>query len=147
MRNVLFNLVHLSMAVASIPTGLIVKLGRARSAPLVLHGRKLNEVSVSSVAELTAAVSNSAVDKILVAAGTYEFTSNMCSGSAICINRALTIEAEVPGSVVLDAKGGRPVFLIQSGGTAELIGLDITGGWAVCLPFETSCNISSKPHW
>jgi len=151
MRNVLFNLVHLSMAVASIPTGLIVKLGRARSAPLVLHGRKLNEVSVSSVAELTAAVSNSAVDKILVAAGTYEFTSNMCSGSgsgsAICINRALTIEAEVPGSVVLDAKGGRRVFLIQSGGTAELIGLDITGGWAVCLPFETSCNISSKPHW
>ena len=147
MRNVLFNLVHLSMAVASIPTGLIVKLGRARSAPLVLHGRKLNEISVSSVAELTAAVSNSAVDKILVAAGTYEFTSNMCSGSAICINRALTIEAEVPGSVVLDAKGGRRVFLIQSGGTAELIGLDITGGWAVCLPFETSCNISSKPHW
>ena len=147
MRNVLFNLVHLSMAVASIPTGLIVKLGRARSAPLVLHGRKLNEVSVSSVAELTAAVSNSAVDKILVAAGTYEFTSNMCSGSAICINRALTIEAEVPGSVVLDAKGRRRVFLIQSGGTAELIGLDITGGSAVCLPFETSCNISSKPHW
>ena len=133
----LLNLVHLSMAVASIPTGLIMKLGRARSAPLVLHGRKLNQVSVSSVAELTAAVGNSAVDKILVAAGTYELTSDMCTGSAVCIDRALTIEAQVPGSVVLDAKGGRRVFHIQSGGTAELIGLDITGGssgvQSVCL--------------
>ena len=132
MHNVatLLNLVQLSLAVASIPTGLIVKLGRAPSVPLVLHGRKLNEVSVSSVAELTAAVGNSAVDKILVAAGTYDFTSDMCTGSAICIDRALTIEAQVPGSVVLDAKGGRRVFMIQSGGTAELIGLNITGGYA-----------------
>ena len=134
----LLNLVHLSMAVASIPTGLIMKLGRARSAPLVLHGRKLNQVSVSSVAELTAAVGNSAVDKILVAAGTYELTSDMCTGSAVCIDRALTIEAQVPGSVVLDAKGGRRVFEIKFSGTAELIGLNITGGsesWvqSVCL--------------
>ena len=126
----LLNLVQLSVAVASIPAGLIVTLGRAPSGPLVLHGRKLSQVSVSSVAELTAAVGNSAVDKILVAAGTYDFTSDMCSGSAVCIDRALTIEAQVPGSVVLDAKGGRRVFMIQSGGTAELIGLDITGGYA-----------------
>ena len=134
----LLNLVQLSVAVASISTGLIVKLSRARSAPLVLHGRKLNQILVSSVAELTTAVGDSAVDKILVAAGTYDFTSNMCSGSAVCINRALTIEAQVPGSVVLDAKGGRRVFNIQSGGTAELIGLNITGGstsvvQSVCL--------------
>ena len=136
MHNVatLLNLVQLSLAVASIPTGLIVKLGRAPSVPLVLHGRKLNEVSVSSVAELTAAVGNSAVDKILVAAGTYDFTSDMCTGSAVCIDRALTIEAQVPGSVVLDAKGaqashgGRRVFEIKSGGMAGLIGLNITGG-------------------
>ena len=135
-RNRGLNLVQLSMAVASIPTGLIMKLARAPSAPLVRHGRKLNQVSVSSVAELTAAVGNSAVDKILVAAGTYEFTSDMCTGSAVCIDRALTIEAQVPGSVVL-AKGGRisgplryfRVFEIQSGGTAKLIGLNITGGY------------------
>ena len=144
MHNVatLLNLVQLSVAVASIPTGLIVKLGRAPSASLVLHRRRLNQVSVSSVAELTAAVGNSAVDKILVAAGTYEFTSDMCFSSAICIDRALTIEAQVPGSVVFDGNagnGGRRVFLIQSGGTAELIGLNITGGYAsssvqsVCL--------------
>ena len=127
----LLNLVQLSVAVASISTGLIVKLSRAPSGPLVLHGRKLSQVSVSTVAELTAAVGDSAVDKILVAAGTYDFTS-------VCIDRALTIEAQVPGSVVLDAKGGRRVFEIQSGGTAELVGLNITGGYAskvqsVCL--------------
>jgi hypothetical protein len=133
MRNAatLLILVQLSMAVASIPAGPIVKLGRAPSAgPLVLHGRKLNQVSVSSVAELTASIGDSAVDKILVAAGTYDFTSDMCTESAICIDRAVTIEAQLPGSVVLDAKGGRRVFEIQAGGTAELIGLDITGGYA-----------------
>ena len=145
----LLNLVQLSMAVASIPAGPIVKLGRAPSGPLVLHGRKLNQVSVSSVAELTAAVGNSAVDKILVAVGTYDLTSDMCSSSAICIDRALTIEAQVPGSVVLDAKGGRRVFDIQSGGTAELIGLDIRGGYAtdVCLPFELALTYHPAPHW
>ena len=127
----LLNLVHLSMAVASIPTGLIVKLGRARSAPLVLHGRKLNQVSVSTVAALTAAVGNSAVDKILVAAGVYSFTTNMCTSSAICIDRAVTIEAQVPGSVVLDGNGGRRVFWIKPGGTAGLVGLNIMGGYAV----------------
>ena len=145
----LLNLVQLSMAVASIPAGLIVKLGRAPSGPLVLHGRKLNQVSVSSVAELTAAVGNSAVDKILVAAGTYDLTSDMCSSSAICIDRALTIEAQVPGSVVLDAKGGRRVFYIQSGGTAELIGLDITGGSATYVrsPFELALKYHPAPLW
>ena len=144
----LLNLVQLSMAVASIPTGLVVKHGRAApSGPLVLHGRKLNQVSVSSVAELTAAVGDSAVDKILVAAGTYDFTSDMCYESAICIDRALTIEAQVPGSVVLDAKGGRRVFAIQAGGTAELIGLDITGGYAtyVCSPFELALKYHPAP--
>jgi len=150
MRNAatLLNLAQLSMAVASIPTGLIVKLGRAApSGPLVLHGRKLNQVSVSSVAELTAAVGDSAVDKILVAAGTYDFTSDMCTYSAICIDRAVTIEAQVPGSVVLDAKGGRRVFYIEDGGTAELIGLDITGGYvpSVCSPFELALKYHPVP--
>ena len=144
----LHNLVQLSMAVAKIPTGLSVRLGRAPSDSLVLHGRKLNQISVSSVVEFTTAVGNSAVDKILVAAGTYDFTSDMCTGSAVCIDRAVTIEAQVPGSVVLDAKGGRRVFEIQSAGMAELIGLNIKGGSAatsvqsVCL-FEPFCDISS----
>ena len=67
----------------------------------------------------------------------YECTSDMemCTGSAVCINRALTIEAEVPGAVVFNAMEGRRVFMIQPGGTAKLIGLNITGGRqdAVCL--------------
>ena len=105
---------------------------------VALHGRHLNEVSASTVGEFTAAIADSSVDKILLAAGTYELTSDMCTGSAICIDRALTIEAQVPGSVVLDAKGGRRVFEIQSSGTAQLVGLNITGGLfepSVKLPF------------
>jgi hypothetical protein len=85
----------------------------------------------------------------LVAAGTYDFTSTMCSWSAICIDRALTIEAQVPGSVVLDAKyGRRRVFEIEDGGTAELIGLDITGGYSryVCSPFELALKYHPVPR-
>ena len=95
---------------------------------VALHGRHLNEVSASNVGEFTAAIADSSIDKILLAAGTYELTSDMCTGSAVCISRTLTIEAEVPGAVVLNAMGARRVFEIQSGGTAELIGLNITGG-------------------
>ena len=83
----------------------------------------------SSSWELTAALGDDSVDRVLVLPGTYEFTGDMCPQSAICINRAVTIEAEVPGGVVLDAKGGRRVFFIQHGGTAELVGLNITGGF------------------
>ena len=100
-------------------------------APLVLHGRHLNQVSASNVSAFTAAVADSTVNKILLGAGTYDFNvDDTCTGSAVCISRALTIEAEVPGAVVLNAMGGRRVFTIESGGTAELIGLNITGGSA-----------------
>ena len=97
-------------------------------APLVLHGRHLNQVSASTVSAFTAAVADITVNKILLAAGTYNFSKDMCTESAVCISRALTIEAEVPGAVVLNAMGGRRVFEIESGGTAELIGLNITRG-------------------
>ena len=115
---------------------------------LVLHGRQLNEILVSTVADLTTAVSNSAVDKILVAAGVYNFTTDMCTdsfdtSSAICIDRAVTIEALVPGSVVFDGNGERRVFIIQSGGTAALIGLNITGGSATYVP---ACCILNMLH-
>ena len=110
---------------------------RTTASDVALRGRHLNEVAASTVGEFTAAVGNSAVDKILLAAGTYYLTSDMCNndgqyypGSAVCISRTLTIEAEVHGAVVLNAMGGRRVFEIQSGGTAELIGLNITGGYA-----------------
>ena len=66
-------------------------------------------------------------------AGTYEFVDDMCSnqgGSALCIDRHVTIEAEVAGSVVLDAKGARRVIYVSTAGRAELVGLNITGGAA-----------------
>ena len=111
---------------------------------VALRGRHLNEVAASTVGEFTAAVGNSAVDKILLAAGTYELTSDMCTGSAVCIDRALTIEAQVPGSVVLDAKGARRVLYIQSSGTAELIGLNITGGSASSV--QSVCLLNLLPR-
>ena len=130
----------LSMVLAIACTTPIVTLGQAQ------HGRILDEVRVSSVSELTNALGSSASSKIVLAAGTYELSSNMCSdsgGAALCINRAVTIEAEVPGSVVLDAKGSRRVLYIQSGGTAELIGLNITGGSATGV---STCILNFPRH-
>jgi hypothetical protein len=101
--------------------------------------------SASTVGEFTAAVADSWINKILLAAGTYELTSDMCTGSAICIGRALTIEAQVPGGVVLDAKGGRRVFEIQSNGTAELVGLNITGGYATLV--QSVCLLNPLWHF
>ena len=84
----------------------------------------------SSSVELISALGDASVDRIVLLAGTYEFTSTMCEGSALCIDRAVTIEAEVAGGVVLDAKEtpGMRVISVLSGGAAELIGLNITGG-------------------
>ena len=97
--------------------------------------RRLSTVTYATTSQLITALNDDAVNRIVLQAGTYELTSDhspympACgSGSALCVNRAVTIEAEVPGSVVLDAKEGRRVFYIGSGGAAELIGLKITGG-------------------
>jgi len=103
---------------------------------LVLYrSRQLSEVTtVSTVAELIAAVSDGTVDKIVVAPGTYyEFGSDMAGcgdyPAALCINRAVTIEAEVEGGVVLDGMDARRVITVDSGGTADLVGLNITRGY------------------
>ena len=79
---------------------------------------------------------------MVLRAGVYEFADNMCLGislysvkvlgdSALCINRNVTIEAEVAGSVVLDAKGIGRVITVLSGAEAKLVGLNITGGAVV----------------
>merc|ERR1740124_961402 len=84
-----------------------------------------------SSSELRAALSDSEVSSIVLVAGTYEFADDMCpdqGDSALCIDRTVTIEAEVPGSVVLDAKRARRVVYVSPAGRAELIGLNITGG-------------------
>ena len=69
---------------------------------------------------------------MLIAAGTYEFSSAMsgCSQSALCINRSVIMEAIEPGTVVLNVSESNPtrVMTIDSG-TVQLIGLTITGGY------------------
>ena len=102
------------------------------------------------MAELVAAVSDGTVDKIVVASGTYEFGSDMAGcGSypaALCINRAVTIEAEVEGGVVLDGMDARRIITVDSGGTADLVGLNITRGYvsAVSSHFYT---LPPSPRW
>ena len=117
------------MVVVSTP--IIGPVMRTAASGVALHGRHLNEVSAGTVGEFTAAIADSSINKILLEAGTYELTSDVCDGySAVCIDRALTIEAEVPGAMVLNAMGARRVFHVQSGGMVKLVGLNITGGEA-----------------
>ena len=95
---------------------------------------------MSTVSELTAAVADASVPHIVIAPGTYKFfTGSKCAlytkgYSALCIDRDVTIEAAVAGTVVLDAQGTeaseRRVILI-TGGAPKLINLVITGGYAV----------------
>ena len=92
-----------------------------------------------SSSDLIAALVDSVVSRIVLKAGTYEFDDDMCSnegGSALCINRDVTIEAEVAGSVVLDAKGARLVIYVAAAGRAELLGLNITGGYSMNAPWR-----------
>ena len=92
-----------------------------------------------SSTELREALSDSAVSRIVLMAGTYEFDDDMCSdegGSALCIDRTVTIEAEVAGSVVLDAKGARRVMYVSPARRAELVGLNITGGYTDYVRFR-----------
>ena len=119
-----------STLVANISPGTVVTPGRPLSdaMPLVLHGRMLSQVSVSTVDELVAAVGDSAVNHIVVAAGRYEFASTLSISQILSISRELTIEAEVAGSVVFDGMGAQRVLYIGRRVTATLIGLDITGG-------------------
>ena len=91
---------------------------------------------VISSSELIAALNDAVVKRIVLRAGVYELDDSMCSdsnigNSSLCVNRAVTIEAEVPGSVVLDAKGTGRVITVLSGASAQLVGLNITGGAVV----------------
>ena len=99
--------------------------------PLVhYHGRTLTSVTVSTFADLQAAVAGTA-DIIRVAAGTYAVTSTLS------IVRDVTITADVEGEeVVLDGghTGGRytGVRVMEiAGGNAKVIGLSITKGYSV----------------
>ena len=98
-------------------------------------------------------IADATVDRIVLAAGTYEFdVSTACesdSASWLCVDRAVTIEAAEAGTVVLDAKGARRVFKITGTGV-QLVGLNITGGSAVSsvvLAFRTFWTFLPAPRW
>ena len=93
----------------------------------VQHGRQVQAATssrtVSSTTELEAAIVDSSLGRIVLLEGSYLLSSQLQ------INRDVIIEAEVPGTVVLDGQGSTRVMQISSG-TVELIGLNITGGYA-----------------
>ena len=90
---------------------------------VVARRRQLAVQTVSSTNELVASIGSSATT-IVVQAGTYDLTSTLT------ISRAVKIEAQVAGSVVLNGMDQRQVFVIQSSGVAQLLGLNITKGYA-----------------
>ena len=75
--------------------------------------------------------------------GVYDLTSGMtemCADGMLCLDYAVTIEAEVAGAVVLNAARSNRVFYV-SGTGVELVGLNITGG------YESSVSVpKSNPH-
>jgi hypothetical protein len=118
--------------------------GHGSSSALAAAGRRLQTTStVSTIAELRAAVEDANIGTIKVAAGTYTFSDGHTSASctykaysALCITRGVRIEAV--GQVVLKAQadGGtatrRVIELeVPAGGQAELVGLQISNGRAV----------------
>ena len=84
--------------------------------------RRQLQTTVSTVNELTAALSDVSVDRITLAEGHYLLSSQLC------IRRNVILAAAVPGKVVLDGQGSTRVLGII-GGVVELTGLNITGGY------------------
>jgi len=85
------------------------------------------QTSVSTAAELVAAVGNSAYNSIIVASGTYHLDAQLTF-----IARTVSIRATE--GATLDAGGSTPerrVLEISSGSNVELEGLVIQGGWAM----------------
>ena len=97
---------------------------------LLITSGAVASTTVSTVGELSAAISDASLSHIMVSPGTYLLGS--VSGSAafqVWNPGDLTIEAVEPGSVVLDGQGQKRIFDISvSPHTATLIGLNMTGG-------------------
>ena len=97
---------------------------------------------VSTVDELTNAVANSGVLRIMVAPGLYNFSRDMSASgcpryTALCIHRSLTIEAQQPGTVVLNSAQEDENGQMQTRYAAVGFG---DGRWTIGewdFPFET----------
>ena len=93
-----------------------------------VSNRRALQTTVSTVADLVSKLADSSVSHIVVASGHYPLTSELS------ITRSVTVEAAVPGSVVLDAQASssttrRVLSIDASSATVELVGLNVTGGY------------------
>ena len=92
------------------------------------HRREL-QTQVSTVADLTSALDNTAVGRIVLASGTYNLVSELL------ITRSVILEAAAGATVTLNAQASssspRRVLRIDPGssGVVQLIGLIITRGY------------------
>ena len=80
--------------------------------------------AVATVAELVGALSDSSTSRILLNPGTYALSTGLA------ISRDILLEAAVRGAVVLDGQDSTQVLFLSVVGTVELIGLNITRGFA-----------------
>ena len=88
--------------------------------------------------ELKAAL-DASTPRILLAPGHYVLTDSslVCSThSALCLDQPVSLEAEVAGTVVLNAARSNRVFYITGTGV-ELVGLNITGGYKSTVSVPT----------
>ena len=65
---------------------------------------------------------SASIPRIVLAPGDYLLSQTLT------ISRNVTIEAEAPGTAVLDGGGAMRVFDVITGGSLGLVGLNITGG-------------------
>jgi hypothetical protein len=83
----------------------------------------------------------------------YSYEQNSEDSSMLVITAGITLRAQHPGQAVLDAQGSssnecRVMFVKLSSGTAEINGLNITGGCSTAFsvsgkaPLERSCDVS-----
>ena len=122
----------------------VSRLSRGLQLTVPSHRCEL-QTYVSTVADLTSALANTAVGCIVLASGTYYLSSELS------ITRSVILEAAVAGSVVLDAQANsssrRPVMTINGGyaSVVQLIGLRITGGYASVVRAHVQKFLS--PRW
>ena len=86
-------------------------------------------VVIGTVTELRAALSNTAVDDILLQPGNYKLTDSP-GGELTIDNRHVNVTALEAGTVTLDAGGASRVLSITGGSEVVLSGLNITNGMA-----------------
>jgi hypothetical protein len=102
---------------------------------------------VSTSADLTSALANTAVGHIVLAPGTYNLAATLS------ITRSVVLEAAVVGSVILNAQASssslRCVLSINPGpsGVVQLIGLHITGGYITIPYYVRAFLLRSASPW